>query len=174
MMRPQTRQDLLYAVRTEYDRFEALLAELPYEGKRTVLSTEGHGTNMRDVLARLAAWQKCYLDWTKANFADEQQGFFPKPFNWQTVPRFNRAVWEANQKTSFAAAKRAFETQHVMIVQQVEDMIKEQLFVPEFYPWTGKRPLADYTFQATVARYQWANRQLAKYEKATKQLQESR
>lgn len=160
---PKSREALLIAARTKYDKMWDLINSLPDKGQTGTFKFDGRDKNVRDVLAHLAVWQKLYLDWTNANLKGSKRRFLPGAYTWRDTPKINQAIWQANQGKSFKETAAALDERHSAIIDQISGMISEQLFVKNYYPWTGKTNLASYTTVVTVENYDWAIALLRKY-----------
>ncbi len=163
-MQPHTRQDLLIAARTRYDRLWTLINDLPADDKTKEFPFEGRDRNLRDVLVHLSAWQQLYLRWSKTNLAGEKRvRFLPHGYTWATCGKLSRKFQADNQNLSLSDAEKWFRKTHAEMIAQFEDLEQEQLFVPSFFPWTGTSTLGDYATLFSATRYHWAEKVLRHY-----------
>ncbi|MCI1986293.1 MAG: ClbS/DfsB family four-helix bundle protein [Lactobacillus sp.] len=154
---PHTRQDLLIATRTRYDDLWTLINALPATSKTKTFGFKGRDRNLRDVLIHLTTWQELYLNWSQTNLAGEQQvRFLPKPYTWATCGRLSRKLQQDNQTVKLGTAIKRWQESHTQMIRQIENLTQEQLFVPDFFSWTGTRALGDYTTLFSATRYAWA------------------
>ncbi|KRM87396.1 ClbS/DfsB family four-helix bundle protein [Lacticaseibacillus thailandensis] len=156
MAKPESRKELLVAARTEYDKIWNLINSLPEQGATGEFNFNIPERNVRDVLVHLSTWQQMYLKWSNSNLDGHHVRFLPRPYTWQDYAALNQHILAEHQDDTLADAKTALEESHAKVIQQIEDLINEQLFIPGFYKWTGSTDLGAYATAITYGNYVWA------------------
>ncbi|WP_056989051.1 ClbS/DfsB family four-helix bundle protein [Lacticaseibacillus camelliae] len=168
MAEPHSRQSLILATFERHDKLDQILSDMSDEELNGTFPFKGRDRNVRDVLVQLAAWQKMYLDWSKANLAGTAKRFMPKPYSWKNSGKLSRKIWQANQKTTLTEAKKAFESLYSDLMDQFEQANNEEMFLRGFYPWTGSLSLGEFATMVASTHYAWAIKVLTQYLKTTR------
>ncbi|MFD1392730.1 ClbS/DfsB family four-helix bundle protein [Lacticaseibacillus jixianensis] len=168
MAEPHSRQSLILATYERHDKLDQLLSSMTETELNGTFPFKGRDRNVRDVLVQLAAWQKMYLDWSKANLAGKAKRLMPKPYTWKDSGKLSRKIWQANQKTTLAEAQRAFESLYNELMAQFEKANNEEMFLRGFYDWTGSMSLGELATMVASAHYAWAIKVLRQYLKTAR------
>ncbi|WP_294602851.1 ClbS/DfsB family four-helix bundle protein, partial [uncultured Lactobacillus sp.] len=99
MPRPKTKQELVDASNSSYQKIVALISELPEDARTGSFNFDTsklkgahwkRDHNIRDVLIHLYEWQRLLLDWVKNNQAGHEQEFLPEGYNWRNYGEMNQ------------------------------------------------------------------------------------
>lgn len=175
MARPTTKQDLCTAATQDYDKLQALIANMsekelttPFDFSDDPKKTEAHwgrDHNLRDVLIHLHEWHKLLLHWVDENQKGNAVPFIPEPYNWKTYQAMNVGFFEQHQATSLETAKELFEATHKQVMELAETFTNDQLFSKNVYSWVGGSTLGSYFVSVTASHYVWAMKKLKAHSK---------
>lgn len=178
MARPTTKQDLCTAATQDYEKLQALIANMsekelntPFDFSDDPKKTEAHWKrdhNLRDVLIHLHEWHKLLLHWVDENEKGNAVPFIPEPYNWKTYQDMNVGFFEKHQETSLEDAKELFQATHKQVMELAESYTNDQLFSKNVYPWVGGSTLGSYFVSVTASHYAWAMKKLKAHSKKCK------
>lgn len=178
MARPTTKQDLCTAATQDYEKLQALIANMsekelntPFDFSDDPKKTEAHWNrdqNLRDVLIHLHEWHKLLLHWVDENQKGNAVPFIPEPYNWKTYQDMNVGFFEKHQETSLEDAKELFQATHKQVMELAESYDNDQLFSKNVYPWVGGSTLGSYFVSVTASHYAWAMKKLKAHSKKCK------
>ena len=170
MGRPTTKQDLLEAANTNYEKLMAFIDSMTQEELSTPFNFEGEASkkeahwkrdkNLRDVLIHLYEWHQLLLNWVESNKDGEERPFLPKPYNWKTYGAMNEFFWKKHQNTSLEDAKQMLNESHAAVMELVKPFSNEELFSKGVYKWVGGSTLGSYFVSNTSSHYDWALKKL--------------
>jgi len=170
MGRPTTKQELLTAAQTQYDKLMRLIGSMTPEERDAPFSfgaeyteKEAHWSrdqNIRDVLVHLYEWHLLLLRWISANTGGNAQSFLPAPYHWGNYAQMNVGFWEKHQSTPYAQAETLLNESHTRVVAQIEQFSDEALFSRAYFSWTGSTTLGAYCVSATSSHYDWAMKKI--------------
>lgn len=176
MARPTTKQDLLMASSTNFDKLWKLIESMPDKALKTEFNfsdnpkkKEAHwqrDKNLRDVLIHVYEWHQLLLEWVTANRQGQTKPFLPAPYNWKTYGDMNVAFWKKHQQTSLSEAEVMVRDSHSRVMATIEEFSNEELFTKQFFSWTGTTTLGSYCVSATASHYDWASKKLRAHVKA--------
>lgn len=167
MARPTTKQTLIVAANSGFEKLRNLIDSMPEEKQNAVFSFEGRDKNLRDVLIHLYEWHRLLLEWIRANKGGQAVAFLPEPYNWKTYPAMNVEFWKKHQATSLADAKSMLENSHRQVMAVLYSFSDEELFTKKHFPWTGTTSLGSYCVSSTSSHYDWAVKKLKLHLKST-------
>ena len=162
MARPNTKQDLLIAANSQFEKLGKLIDSIPEENRQASFSIEDRDKNLRDVLIHLYEWHQLLLKWIQSNRVGDPVNFLPDPYNWKTYPQMNVEFWEKHQKTPLDQAETLLKESHSNVIKEIESFTDEELFAKKHFPWTGTTSLGSYCVSATSSHYDWALKKLRK------------
>lgn len=175
MSRPTTKKDLLIAATANYEKLNALIANLtekelstPFDFSEDIKKKEAHwkrDLNLRDIYIHLYEWHQLLLHWVQANQEGDHKPFIPQPYNWKTYGEMNVEFWQKHQNTPLAEAERMFAKSHADIIALAETFTNEELFSKGAYPWVGGSTLGSYFVSVTASHYEWAMKKLKAHKK---------
>jgi len=178
MSRPTTKQELLDAAQTQFDKLWHTIdgmtrrqRETPFCFGAEYAEKEAHWSrdqNIRDVLVHLYEWHMLLLNWIDANMRGDAQSFLPAPYNWSNYAKMNVSFWEKHQSTSYEKAEEMLKESHARVLGWLESYSDEALFVRAHFSWTGSTTLGAYCASATSSHYDWAIKKLKAHIKRTR------
>lgn len=160
MARPTTKQALLVAANSQFEKLWKLIDSLPEEKRVGTFSFEDRDKNLRDVLVHLYEWHRLLLHWLPSNRSGNAVSFLPEPYNWKTYPKMNMELWEKHQTTPLEKAITLLKSSHADVINLIEAFTDEELFTKKYFPWTGTTSLGSYCISATSSHYDWAIKKL--------------
>ncbi len=179
MARPTNKDELIAASARNYaklgefiDSMSELELATPFDFSADRNRTEAHwrrDKNLRDVLIHLHEWHRLLLAWAPANMTGDRRAFLPKPYTWKTYGDMNVGFWEKHQPTSLEEAKRLLDKSHNELIRLTESFSDEELFVKEYFDWTGTTSLGSYFVSTTSSHYDWALKKLRAHRKNCKE-----
>lgn len=175
MGRPTTKSDLLTAAAANYEKLNALIADLtekelstPFDFFDDVKKKEAHwkrDKNLRDVLIHLYEWHQLLLNWVQANQNGDNKPFIPEPYNWKNYGDMNIEFWNKHQNTSLETATSMLQKSHSQIMKLAETFSNEELFSKGVYKWVGGSTLGSYFVSVTASHYDWAMKKIKAHRK---------
>lgn len=177
MARPTTKEDLIKAANTQFDKMLKLIEALPgaeeniefcFPEEFIKKQKEAHwkrDLNLRDVLIHLYEWHQLLIKWVEINQKGEPASFLPEPYNWKTYGEMNRDFWEKHQSTPYFDAKKMLLESHKKVIELIDRFSNEELFEKKHFAWTGTTSLGSYCVSATSSHYDWAIKKLKQHAK---------
>lgn len=153
---------LLKGIIAERRRLEKNLAIL----SSTDLLAEGAvgEWSLKDVLAHLTTWEQRFLAFYEAGLRGEiYPSRYPAWASGKAGHALNREIYETNRDRNLEDVLEEFHASYLKILATVQNISEEELFTPDQYAWTGRRPLADFVAGVTCNHYYWAKLQIRKY-----------
>ena len=172
MPRATTKQDLIEAAATQFDKLWGLINSMSDEEQTAPFrfsddflqkQKEAHwqrDKNLRDVLVHLYEWHQLLLNWIKSNQGGVSQPFIPEPYNWKTYQQMNVGFWEKHQNTPYAQAQIMLRESHAAVMALIESFTNDELFSKKVFSWTGTTTLGSYCISATASHYDWAMKKI--------------
>lgn len=175
MARPTTKDELLEAAKTNFEKLWQVIDSMPEDALSTefdfssdLKKKEQHWArdkNLRDILIHLYEWHQLLLDWMNSNVAGNESPFLPKPYTWKTYGDLNLEFWKNHQNTSVEDSKKMVENSHEQVLMLVKTFSNEELFTKQFFDWTGTTSLGSYCVSAMPSHYDWATKKLRAHKK---------
>lgn len=139
MTDPTTKNELLTAMQSGYDNFEALLAPLSV----TQLTTPGvNGEwSIKDILAHIATWQKRMAMRLEAIARNEDGHLEPEIKNEEQMHAFNAATFDRYRSDSLDEVLSDFRAATRRLRAAVEAVDEDSLFATDRFAWMGGEPL---------------------------------
>ena len=170
MSRPTTKQELLSAAQTQFEKLWRTIDSMTQQQRETQFcfgadyaGKEAHWSrdqNIRDVLVHLYEWHMLLFNWIEANMRGDMQPFLPAPYNWSNYAGMNISFWEKHQSTPYEKAEELLKESHARVLGRLESCSDEALFVRAHFSWTGTTTLGAYCVSATSSHYDWAIKKL--------------
>lgn len=175
MPRPQTKNDLIEAATTNFDKLQMLIDTMKPEELHTEFDfsadtkkKEAHwkrDKNLRDILIHLHEWHNLMLEWITENKAGNTKPFLMEGYNWRTYGDMNLVFWKRNQDVTLDNAKKLLEESHTKIMAEIEAMTNEELFQKNVYDWVGGSTIGSYFVSVTSSHYDWAMKKIKAHRK---------
>ena len=163
---PQTRQELLDAVRASYDKLVLDLAGIP-SGRAADATLEGHvrGTRMSvaNLLAYLIGWNLLVLKWCDARAAGLPVDFPDTGFKWNELGRLAQKFYADHAGVDYPTLLRRFAQVHERIVALIAAGTDASLYGA---PWYDKYTLGRMIQLNTASPYANARLRVRKWKKA--------
>lgn len=175
MPRPKTKEELLSAATSNYDKLMTVISQLSeaeltteFDFSQDEKKQEAHwqrDKKLRDVLGHLYEWQQMLLKWVEKNQAGEETSFLPAPYNWRTYGELNQIFFRKHQSTSLKKIKQLLEKSQQEVLVLATSFSDEELFTKGFYPWVGGSSLGSYFISSTSSHYEWAIKKIKAHQK---------
>lgn len=165
MARPQTKQDLLQAAQTNFEKMTDLIDSIPLENQEQIFPFDDRDRTIRDVLVHLYEWHRLLLNWVDANQNGRARPFFPAPYNWRNYGEMNLQFWKQHQHTPLVQAKQLVKSSHHEVLDLIDDYSTEELFTKKYFSWTGTTSLGSYMVSSTSSHYDWAIKKIKRFKK---------
>lgn len=175
MPRSTTKSDLITAAHEQFGKLWKLIDSMSLEKQNAIFGNEiavagkenhwERDKNLRDVLVHLYEWHKLLLKWVTANQKNEKKSFLPEPYTWKTYSDMNVEFWKKHQTTLLDDAKTMLQDSHKKILDLIELFSNDELFLKQYFSWTGKTNLGSYCISATSSHYDWALKKLKIHDK---------
>ena len=171
MPRPTTKEALILAANTQFDKMWGLFDTFTEEQQKGSYEFEGkelhwkRDKNFRDVFVHLYEWHQLLLNWVKNNQKGDEKPFLPAPYNWKTYGDMNVGFWEKHQETPYEDSIKMLKKSHKDVIKLIEKFSNEELFSKGKFSWTGGSTLGQYCVSATSSHYDWAMNKMKKYKK---------
>ena len=167
MPRPTTKQDLIEIANEQHNKLWLLIGSMSEEKQNATFGFEDRDKNLRDVLVHLYEWHQLLLNWVKANQKGEQKSFLPEPYSWKTTNEMNvEMIWKKHQNTPYDKSKKMLKESHNKVMKLIDTYSNEELFVKQYFSWTGTTSLGGYCVSATSSHYDWAMKKIKKHIKS--------
>ncbi|MBL1226705.1 ClbS/DfsB family four-helix bundle protein [Enterococcus sp. BWR-S5] len=175
MARPTTKEDLIQAASTNYEKLMGLLDSLSVEQLNGTFSFDidkekgdhwQRDKNIHDVLIHLYEWQQLLLDWVEANQKGETKQFLKEGYNWKSYGAMNVEFVEKHKDGSYDEALSLLKESHDKVMKLAEGFSNEELFAKKVFPWVGGSTLGSYFVSTTASHYDWAIKKIRKYKKS--------
>lgn len=124
--------------------------------------------NLRDILARLYAWQKMLFEFVNANLNGSVRPLLSVPHAWRTTSALNAEIWEHYQDMPLGDIEQMLTSSHCQIIELIESFTDEELFTKKHFPWAGTTSLGSYLASAAPSHYDWAIKNLRAHQKVNK------
>jgi len=178
MSRPTTKQELLTAAESGYEKLMSVISEMteaelstPFDFSLDAGKKEAHwkrDKNLRDVLIHLYEWHKLMIDFVRSNLNGEKKPFLPPPYTWRTYGDMNVEFWKKHQDTSLDDAKRLLERSHSEVMSLAEKFSDAELFNKGVFDFTGGSSLGSYFVSNTSSHYAWAVKKIMAHKRNCK------
>ena len=175
MARPQTKEDLIEAASTNYDKLMKLIDSMteeelntPFDFSDDEKKKEAHwkrDKNLRDVIVHLHEWHNLMLEWVEQNKAGMQRPFLMEGYNWKSYGDMNQFFWKNCQKVSLETALEQFKDSHKKIMESIQEMTSDELFSRNAYDWAGNNAVGSYYVSTTSSHYDWAMKKIKAHKK---------
>lgn len=147
MTDPTSIPDLLALIRSERQRFDALLRDLS-PAQMVEPSLHG-GWSVKDTLAHIAAWEQEFLGWYRAGL----RGEIPEPPDPNNIDPYNQQLYERHRARALDDVRVWSEASYQEVLATVEAMSEDDIFTVGRYAWTGEDPLLPYLRSNTDEHY---------------------
>jgi hypothetical protein len=158
MPRPKNKKDLLELSEANFNKLLGFIDGLPDEFKNKTFTHDelnDRDKTVSDVICHLHEWHLMMEKWYKVGMGGGKPVTPGEGYTWQTLPAFNRKIWEKYQGTELKKALAMFKKSHRDITALIEKHSDEELFTKKHYAWTGTTSLGAYLISSTSSHYDW-------------------
>lgn len=164
MARPTTKDDLLEAASTQFDKLQRLISSMTEKEQAAAFLFKDRDKNLRDVLIHLHEWHNMMAGWYQAGVVEGGMPATPaEGYTWKTVPDLNQRIWEDYQDTTLEKSREILEETHDKMLSLIKVHTNEELFGKKIYPFTKTTTLGAYFISATSSHYDWAMKKIRKH-----------
>lgn len=175
MARPKTKDELLEAAESNYDKLLKLIDSMTEIELNTKFDFSadtkkkevhwGRDKNVRDILIHLHEWNNLMLEWVANNKAGVRKPFLMEGYNWKTYGEMNIVFWKRNQEVSLDMALEQLKESHKKIIDTIQTMSNDELFQKNVYDWVGGSTIGSYFISVTSSHYDWAMKKIKAHRK---------
>ncbi|MDO1604621.1 ClbS/DfsB family four-helix bundle protein [Lactobacillus sp. YT155] len=175
MPRPKTKEELITASNTGFEKLFALLdsaspeslnGEFHFDSEKNKEAHWQRDKNIKDALCHLYEWQELLINFVTANQKGMETSFLPAGYNWKTYGQMNIEFRDKHQKTTYDEAVQLLKNSHRECMNLLSDFSNDELFSKGVYKWTGGTTLGSYFTSSTSSHYDWATKKIRKYLKS--------
>jgi hypothetical protein len=160
MPKPTTREEILQETYLERGKLEALLKTIPadvFSSKKVA----GEWT-AKDVISHVIAWKQMVILWVKSGYEGKAVPVPAEGFKWSELPALNDKIYREHKDDPAEAVMVHFEQSYRQILDLLNSIPEEDLFVPGLQKWQNKNMLAAYFKSAMSSHYLWARKEITK------------
>lgn len=175
MPRPQTKEDLINAAQSNYDKLQELIQSLTereleteFDFSKDDSKKEAHWSrdkNLRDVIVHLQEWHQLLLDWVENNKNGVRKPFLMEGYNWKTYGAMNVVFMKRNLHIPLEMALEKFQDSHQAIMENIKGATNEELFQKDVFDWVGGSTIGSYYVSVTSSHYDWAMKKIKAHRK---------
>jgi hypothetical protein len=160
MPKPTTREELLIETRLERGKLEALLKTIPAD-VFTSKKVAGEWT-AKDVICHLIAWEQMVILWVTSGYEGKTVTVPAEGFKWSELPALNDQIYREHKDDPAGDVLAEFERSYRQILDLLNSIPEEDLFIPGLQKWQNKNMLAAYFKSAMSSHYLWARKEIIK------------
>lgn len=162
MPRPKTKEELLLASQTNFEKLNAFVNALSESERNTTFSEGSLNRNIRDVLAHLHHWHLLFLEWYRTGMAGKKPEMPAKGYTWKATPALNKFINQKYEEVPLEKVRQLLNNSFLDLQKIIEQHSNEELFEKKRYHWTGSTSLGAYLISATSSHYAWAHKLITK------------
>jgi len=148
---PETREELVAAVRSAFDR---LLDELERAGGSEIAALRCvDDWTVKDVLAVRAWWTTSVIQWVEAGERGEVLDLPAAGYTWRETPRLNRDIVERAATESYEKVLDRLERGQRRVLATIDRLDDGDLLEPHRFDWAGRWPIARWISLNTARQY---------------------
>jgi uncharacterized protein (TIGR03083 family) len=151
---PQTKDQLIAEVQSEYQALEELIATLTPE-QMTQPGVIGKWS-VKDVLAHLAEWEQMMLSWYAAGLRGENPQTPSDEFGWGQLHGLNQKIYEKHHQRELEEVLALFRAYYQEALALVQSLTEAELFSRGKYAWMGQHHLGNFIHANMGGHYRWA------------------
>jgi hypothetical protein len=154
----KTKAELLESIRTTHDQLEKKFSRLTQE--QMVWSGSMGDWSVKDILAHLMDWEQRLINWYQTGLRGEVPHTPAPGMTWRELPELNQKWYEKHKDEPLEHVLEQYESSYRQILQLVESMSEDEIFVRGVYEWTGSSALLSWIVANTSSHYDWARRNI--------------
>jgi hypothetical protein len=136
------KDELLEAIQTERNHFEALIA--PLSDEQMCQPALGGQRSVKDILAHITAWEQRCIGWIEAGLRGETPARPEPGYAWEDIDLLNEHTYLEHQHRPLQDVLADSHRSYQQLLEQVRTLSEEDLVDPERFPWTEGELLAWY------------------------------
>ena len=156
--RAKTKKELLESIRTTRADLVTKFSKLTPQ--QMVWPGSMDNWSVKDILAHLVDWEQRLIGWYQAGLEGEIPETPAPGYTWRALPELNRHGYERHKNDALEDVLEQFENSYLDILTLVEGMGEQEIFEPNYYPWTGNSALLTWIAANTSSHYNWARRNI--------------
>jgi hypothetical protein len=139
MKEPNTKQEILDLISSEWDALQALLQD--FDSEKMIQPGVVGGWSMKDILAHITAWESLMIQWLEESLRGETPNRPSPGSSWDDLDSFNEQIYQENRNKTLDEVQQAFSEIHQHAVRTVESMEEKDLFDPDRFAWREGDPI---------------------------------
>ncbi len=164
MARPTSRDDLLTAAGSEFDRLFDAVASVDRVDRERPGACEHW--SVKDLLAHLDAWHELFLGWERVGRTGEKPSIPAPGIGWSETPALNDEIYRNAADDDWTDIEQRLRSSHRAITELIASYSNDDLFTKKRYKWTGSTSVGSYAVSATSSHYAWASKLIRRWAKA--------
>ncbi len=162
---PASKIELLDNIRSAYEKLDHEFADVPSNMEKNQ-HISGH-ISCCNTLAYQIGWARLLLGWE----ATERKGLQPampaKGYKWNELGKLAQSFYDESSSKSLKQLRSEFHNEFSNLLQWVESLSEEELFVVHQRQWAGEKwPLVKWIQVNTIAPYRSARTKVRRWKKA--------
>ncbi len=162
MPKPKTKDELLVASETNFNRLNLLIDSYPLDVQSAEFPQGTLNRNIRDVLAHLHHWHVMMLTWYEVGMRGEKPAMPTAEYSWKETPMLNAEIQKMYAATPLDKARVLLKESHEKVMGLIKGHSNEELFTKKRYKWTGSTSIGAYFIANTSSHYDWAYKLIKK------------
>ncbi|QQO10024.1 ClbS/DfsB family four-helix bundle protein [Breznakiella homolactica] len=155
MPRPTNKTELLALSDENLEKLLVFIDSIPGDMREKTYELNERDRTISDVVCHLHEWHNLMEHWYTVGMSGKKPAIPGEGYTWQTLPAFNRKIWERYKDTGLKEAIALLKKSHKKIMKLIEKHSNEELFTKKQYPWTGTTSLGAYFISSTSSHYDW-------------------
>jgi hypothetical protein len=136
---PDTKQDMLGLISSEWDALQAVLQEMNPE--KMIQPGVVGVWSVKDILAHITTWEGLMIQWLEESLRGETPNRPAPGSTWDGLDNLNEQIYRENRDKTLAEVRKAFSDTHQQVVRTVESMEEKDLFDPVRFTWREGDPM---------------------------------
>lgn len=171
MARAKNKTDLLENAETSFKKMNDMIENFTPEQQESNFPMPTMNRNIRDLLAHMYEWQIMLFDWYETGQRGEKPEIPAPNHNWRTTPLLNKEIHAKYESMSLKEAKKKLNDSHTRMIELIQSLTNDQLFLKNQVAWTKSTTLGAYFISATSSHYEWAMKIMRQYARLLKHQQ---
>lgn len=139
MKEPTTKEDILIAIRSEWDTLQTTLDSLN-EYQMLVAGLE-NDWSVKDILAHITAWESRMVEWIEASLRGETPDRPAPGEPWDDLDHINHQIYNQYKTAPLSEVLEQFQNVHQEAYNKVASLTEQDLLNPGRFAWRTGDPL---------------------------------
>jgi hypothetical protein len=139
MKEPDTKQEILNLISSEWDALQDVLQDLKSE-EMTQSGVVGVWS-VKDILAHISTWEGLMIQWLQESLRGETPNRPGPGSAWDGLDTLNDQIYQENRSKTLVEVQQAFNETHQQAVGIIEAMEEKDLFDPDRFAWREGDPI---------------------------------